>query len=32
MFNEELGKPLASCEYDDLKKRWGAPARHWLKL
>jgi len=27
-FNEDLGKPLMSCEYEDLKKRWGAPAKH----
>jgi hypothetical protein len=27
MFNQELGKPLASCQYEDLKKRWGAPAK-----
>jgi|688.fasta_scaffold1130564_2 hypothetical protein len=28
IFNEDLGKPLQSCEYEDLKIRWGAPAKH----
>ena len=27
-FNEDLGKPLMSCDYGELKKRWGGPARH----
>jgi hypothetical protein len=27
LINEDLGKPLMSCQYEDLKKRWGAPSR-----
>lgn len=23
--NSKLGKPLFSCDYSDLKKRWGPP-------
>ena len=28
LINEELGKPLASCLYEDLKKRWGGPSKN----
>ena len=27
LINADLGKPQASCSYEDLKKRWGAPSK-----